>query len=159
MIEHFIKLLEVNQRLLSIDYGSSKLGVALSDISLTIASPLMVINRVNINKDIAAIIKLITEHQIVGLVVGLPVSMDGKEKEPCVSVRLFINKLLAKYQIPVFFQDERLSTKAAQRMLIESNISRKKRDLIDDKIAACLILQTTLDTINNFKNNHACQSN
>ncbi len=154
MLEGFIKSLPIGSRLLAIDYGSKKLGIALSDISLTIASPLTVINRINLNKDIEQIVKLIKEHAVAGLVVGLPISMDGIEKEACEAVRLFVDKFLKRYPLPIYFQDERLSTRAATRVLVESNINRRKRDLIDDKIAACFILQGALDKINNYKNNH-----
>jgi putative Holliday junction resolvase len=153
-LEDFVKSLEQNRRLLAIDYGSKKLGIALSDISLTIASPLTIINRINLSKDIDAIMRLIKEHQIVGLVFGFPITMDGIEKQACQDVRLFTTKFLTKHQIPIYFQDERLSTRAATRVLIESNINRKKRDLIDDKIAACFILQGALDKINYYKNKH-----
>lgn len=145
----FVKLLALdNRRLLGLDVGSKKIGVALSDVSRVIASPMTIINRINIKKDLKAIMDIIQEFEITGLVLGFPLMMNGIEGQACINLRAFAAKLNDKCNIPIFFKDERLSTSAANRVLIESNIKRKKRNLLDDKIAACFILQGALDQIN-----------
>jgi putative Holliday junction resolvase len=150
-ITEFSKALIPHERLLGLDFGGKKIGMALSDTSRTIASPLKVLMRVSFKKDIMAIFNEITLHKVCAIVLGLPLQMNGIEGESCIGVREFAAKIIAKSNIPIYLQDERLSSKAANRTLIDFNITRLKRNLIDDKIAACFMLQGVLDQINYHK--------
>lgn len=133
-------------RLLGIDVGSKTLGLALSDVTRTIASPLMTLRRARFREDAAALVRIIAENDVSGLVIGLPVSMDGREGPRCQSVRQFADNLLALVDLPVAFWDERWSTVAVERMLVaEADLSRKRRRDVVDKSAASYILQGVLD--------------
>ena len=133
-------------RLLGIDVGSKTLGLALSDVTRTIASPLMTLRRARFREDAAAVVRIIAENEVSGLVIGLPVSMDGREGPRCQSLRQFADNLLALVDLPVAFWDERWSTVAVERMLVaEADLSRKRRRDVVNKSAASYILQGALD--------------
>ena len=133
-------------RLMGLDLGSKTIGVALSDAGFTIASPLQTLKRKRFTADAAALKALIDEHGVGGLVLGLPVNMDGTEGRRCQSTRQFAANLMEKFDIPIAFQDERLSTAAVERMLIdEADMTRKRRGEVVDKLAAAWILQGALD--------------
>ncbi|MDZ3837543.1 MAG: Holliday junction resolvase RuvX [Rhodospirillales bacterium] len=133
-------------RLLGIDVGSKTLGLALSDETRTIASPLMTVRRGRFRDDAASLARIIGEHAVSGLVIGLPVSMDGREGPRCQSVRQFAANLSAHADLPMAFWDERWSTMAVERMLIgEADLSRKRRREVVDKQAAAYILQGAID--------------
>jgi putative Holliday junction resolvase len=134
------------QRLLGLDVGSKTVGLALSDTTLTIASPLETIRRAKFTADAERLVTLVGEHHVGGLVIGLPVSMDGSEGPRCQSTRDFAANLLEKMDIPIAFWDERLSTAAVERMMIEADLSRRRRGQLVDKLAAAYILQGALDT-------------
>jgi len=141
-------LLQPNQRLLGLDVGSKTVGLALSDTTLTIASPLETLRRTKFAKDSVRLLAIIAQHHIGGLVVGLPVNMDGSEGPRCQSTRQFAQNLLGKTEIAIAFWDERLSTAAVQRMLIdEADVSRKRQGALVDKLAAAYILQGALDSL------------
>ncbi len=132
-------------RLLGIDVGSKTLGLALSDETRTIASPLTTLRRGRFRDDAAALARIIGEHAVSGLVIGLPVSMDGREGPRCQSVRQFAANLAAYADLPMAFWDERWSTVAVERMLVgEADMSRKRRREVIDKQAAAYILQGAL---------------
>jgi putative Holliday junction resolvase len=150
-IKQFLNMLDSGKRLLSLDVGSKKIGLALSDTMRSIATPMTVLIRKGFNKDLEAIILILKEHEITGLVIGLPVMMNGNEGDACITIRELATKLSEKYPINIYLQDERLSTSEANRMLSQTNLTRKKKNLIDDKIAACIILQGLLDQINYIK--------
>ena len=134
------------RRLLGLDVGTKTVGLALSDPSLTVASPLQTIRRTKFARDAQAIEAVIAEHAVGGLVVGLPLNMDGSEGRACQSVRQFAANLLARIDLPLAFQDERLSTAAVERMLVkEADMTRKHRAKVVDKTAAAYILQGALD--------------
>ena len=134
--------------LLGLDVGTKKIGVAVSDPSWTIASPLTVIERTKFSSDADLLFALVDENQASGLVVGLPVEMDGNEGRQAQSVRTFVDNLLNLRDIPVAFWDERLSTVAVERVLVESaDLSRKKRAKVVDRAAAAYILQGVLDLL------------
>jgi putative Holliday junction resolvase len=147
-IKEFLQNIKAGNRLLGVDLGGRKIGIALSDILQTIATPMQVLIRNNYKKDIGSIINIIKEHSVSGVVIGLPIMPDGREGDACIIVRNFAKSITEQHDLPVYFQDERMSTSAAKRMLNETNLTRKKKDQIDDKIAACIILQTTLDQLN-----------
>jgi putative Holliday junction resolvase len=140
--------LQPGQRLLGLDVGSKTVGLALSDPTQTVATPLQTLRRTKFTRDAELLRRIAEEHEVGGLVIGLPVSMDGTEGPRCQSVRQFATNLLQVFELPVAFWDERLSTAAVQRMLIdEADMSRRRRSEVVDKAAAAYILQGALDAI------------
>jgi len=137
-----------NARLMGLDLGSKTIGLALSDAGLAIASPLETLKRKKFTADALELKRLIDEHNVGGLVLGLPINMDGTEGPRCQSTRQFAANLLEKFDMPIAFQDERLSTAAVERVLIdEADMTRKRRGEVIDKMAAAWILQGALDTM------------
>lgn len=133
-------------RLLGLDLGSKTIGLAISDSDLTVASPLTTIRRQRFTADAEALMALITERGIGGLVLGLPKNMDGSEGPRAQSTRQFATNLLEKIDIPIALWDERLSTAEVERVLIgEADMTRKRRGEVIDKMAASVILQGFLD--------------
>lgn len=139
--------LKKNERLLGFDLGEKTIGLALSDIGLMIASPLVTLARGKFTADAAALIALIEKHQIGGFVVGLPLNMNATEGPAAQSARAFARNFLTKRDIPILLWDERLSTAAVTRTLIEADVSRARRKEVVDKMAASFILQGVLDMI------------
>ncbi len=137
------------KRLLGLDLGSKTIGLALSDTTWRIASPLETIRRRKFSTDAGRLLEIVDEHDVGGLVLGLPVNMDGSEGPRCQSTRAFADNLLGKRDIAIAFQDERLSTAAVERMLVdEMDSTRKRRAEVVDKLAAAYILQGFLDRLN-----------
>jgi putative Holliday junction resolvase len=135
-------------RLLGIDPGSQQIGIAISDSGRKIASPHCIILRKKWSKDLAQIIDLATQNSISGLVLGYPLNMDGSEGQRCQSVRQMAKNLHEAMHLPVLLADERLSSVAVNRMMIdEGDLSRARRKELVDKLAASYLLQTILDTI------------
>ncbi len=140
--------LAAGKRLLGLDVGSKTVGLALSDVTLTVASPMETVRRTKFSRDAATLVRIIEENDVGGLVVGLPVSMDGREGPRCQSVRQFAANLLEHVEIPIAFWDERLSTAAVERILVgEADLSRRRRAAVVDKVAAAYILQGALDVV------------
>ena len=140
------------ERLLGLDVGAKTVGLALSDRGLAVASPLETLARGKLGDDVAALGALCRDRGVGGLVLGLPVNMDGSEGPRCQSVRQFAANLeaLAGFELPIAFWDERLSTMAVERVLIEeADMSRKRRGEVVDKMAAAYILQGALDALAN----------
>ena len=137
------------ERLLGLDVGSKTIGLALSDRGLTVASPLETLRRAKLADDVAALSDLCAARAVGGLVVGLPVNMDGSEGPRCQSVRQFVANLAERgLDLPAAFWDERLSTAAVERLLIaEADMTRKRRAQVVDKMAAAYILQGALDAL------------
>jgi putative Holliday junction resolvase len=134
--------------LAGLDLGSRTIGVAVSDTSLMIASPLGLIERRKFTTDAEALFALMASRGAGGLVIGLPVNMDGSEGARCQSARAFGRNLLRLRDMPIAFWDERLSTVAANRVLIdEADRSRKRRAQLVDAMAAAWILQGALDRL------------
>ncbi len=135
-------------RLLGLDVGSKTVGLALSDVTRTIATPYRTLRRTTFAKDAESLRRTIDEHGVGGLVIGLPLQMDGTEGRRCQSVRRFAANLLEGMDIPIAFWDERLSTAAVERVLIrEADMSRRRRAQVIDKAAAAYILQGALDAL------------
>ena len=133
-------------RLMGLDLGSKTIGLALSDAGFAIASPLETLKRKKFTADALELKRLIDAHGVGGLVLGLPINMDGTEGPRCQSTRQFATNLLEKFDIPIAFHDERLSTAAVERVLIgEADMTRKRRGEVVDKLAAAYILQGALD--------------
>lgn len=135
------------QRLLGLDVGSRTIGLALSDITLTVATPMETIWRTKFAADVERIRRIVMEQRVGGFVIGLPINMDGSEGPRCQSVRQFAKNLLGKIDLPLVFWDERLSTAAVTRTLIAADMSRKRRSETVDKLAAAYILQGALDAV------------
>ena len=135
-------------RLLGLDVGQKTIGLAISDSAYTIGSPLETIRRTKFTKDAERISEVVEENEIGGLVIGLPINMDGSEGPRCQSVRQFSQNLEKMLGIPYVFWDERLSTAVVERMLVEeADMSRKRRAQVVDKLAAAYILQGALDAM------------
>ena len=135
------------QRLMGLDVGAKTIGVALSDLGRTIATPRLTLRRRKFMADAQALRGIIEENEVGGLVIGLPLNMDGSEGPRCQSVRQFAANLLGQIDIPTAFWDERLSTVTAERALLEADMSRKRRAEVIDKMAAAIILQGALDRL------------
>jgi len=140
------KTVKRGERLLGLDLGSKTIGLAISDSGFMIASPLETIQRKKFTSDALALKAIIDERQIGGLVLGLPKNMDGSDGPRVQSTRQFAANLLERFDIPIAFWDERLSTMAVERVLVnEADMSRRKRSTVVDKMAASYILQGALD--------------
>lgn len=140
-------LIRKGDRLLGLDVGTKTIGMALSDTTLLVATPFDTIRRKRFREDAARLVAEIERHQVGGVVVGLPVSLDGSEGPRAQGVRQFARNLLAHIDLPLAFWDERLSTAAVERGMIDADLSRKRRAEIIDKVAAAYILQGLLDRI------------
>jgi putative Holliday junction resolvase len=132
-------------RLLGIDAGTRRVGVALSDPTGTIAQGLTVIPRVSWEQVLGAIADLARTHRVEGIVVGLPLRLEGGEGEAAVEARKFATRLAEVVGIPVVLEDERLSTAEADRRMVEAGVRRDARRARRDAVAAALILQKALD--------------
>jgi len=139
--------LQRGQRLLGLDLGSKTIGLALSDPTLTIATPYATIARKKFTADVAELARVVAKEGVGGLVLGLPVNMDGTEGPRCQSTRQFARNLEGRLDLPLLFWDERLSTAAVTRTLIEADASRARRAEVVDKMAAGYILQGALDRL------------
>ena len=146
-IAELASTLAPGERLMGLDLGSKTIGVALSDLGRTIASPKVIIRRRKFRADAQDLRDLIAENSVGGLVIGLPLNMDGSEGPRCQSVRQFAANLQAEFPIAIAFWDERLSTVSAERILLEADMSRKRRSEVIDKMAASIILQGALDRL------------
>jgi len=145
-LQRLAESLTRGQRLMGLDVGKKTVGLALSDTTLSVASPLETIRRTKFTKDAERLKTLADMHDVGGLVIGLPINMDGTEGPRCQGVRQFGRNLEAHLPLPMAFWDERLSTAAVERMLIgEADASRKRRSALVDKLAAAYILQGVLD--------------
>ncbi len=133
------------KRWLGLDLGHVRIGVALSDPLGLTAQPLEVLRSAGTQKDLMAIGELVNRHEVTQVIVGLPFNMDGTESSTTQKVREFTGKLAGRLNIPVFFVDERLTSKQAERLMIEGGASRESRREKIDKVAAALLLQSALD--------------
>jgi putative Holliday junction resolvase len=138
-------LLGEGLRLIGIDLGTKTLGLALSDVTRMVASPLDTLVRGKFTIDANRLNKLAAEYGVGGFVIGLPVNLDGTEGPRAQSTRAFARNLSRLLPLPILLWDERLTTQAAERMLIDADQSRKRRSEVIDKLAATLILQGALD--------------
>ncbi len=137
--------LATGARILGLDLGTRTIGLALSDVGHTIATPFDTIRRTKLKPDIGQLLGVITDQGVGALVLGLPVNMDDSEGPRCQATRQFATDLLKVLDIPLAFWDERLSSYAAEAALLEADVSAKRRAEIIDKVAAAVILQGYLD--------------
>ena len=147
-IKEFKTGLPVRKAVLGIDYGSKRMGLAVSDLSCTIATPYKILYRREISADMAELRKIMAEKEIGAVVMGLPLQMNGEEGEIAAEVRKFAAILEENFKFPVLLWDERLSSSAMENFLIkEADLSRKKRAKVLDASAAAYILQGALDAL------------
>jgi putative Holliday junction resolvase len=146
-IADFAAALPAQGALAGLDLGTKTIGVAVSDTSRRVASPLTTIRRRKFTLDAEALLALVAERAIVGLVLGLPRNMDGSEGPRAQSTRAFARNLARLVDLPITFWDERLSTVAAERALLEADASRRRRGEVIDHVAAGYILQGALDRL------------
>jgi len=143
----FAAALPPRAALAGLDLGEKTIGVAVSDLLRQIASPLETLRRTRFTDDAQRLLALTGPRQIAGLVIGLPLNMDGTEGPRCQSVRAFARNLARLSDLPILFWDERLSTVAAERALLEADTSRRRRGEVIDHVAAGIILQGALDRL------------
>jgi putative Holliday junction resolvase len=137
--------LATGARILGLDLGTRTIGLALSDVGHTIATPFDTIRRTKLKPDIGQLLGVIADQGVGALVLGLPVNMDDSEGPRCQATRQFATDLLKALDMPLAFWDERLSSYAAEAALLEADVSAKRRAEIIDKVAAAVILQGYLD--------------
>jgi len=143
--------LKTGQRLLCLDIGSKTIGLALSDVRIKLASPAKTIRRKKFTQDVKELEKFIKSQEVGGLILGLPISMDGTEGPSCQSIYDFAHNLSEYIDIPITYWDERLSTAAVERILIkEVDMTRSKRNKVVDKMAAAYILQGAIDAMASY---------
>jgi putative Holliday junction resolvase len=146
-IEDLARLLPPSGALMGLDLGTKTIGLAVSDLGRRIASPLAVIARKKFSADVQALLGHMATHKPAALVLGLPINMDGSEGPRAQATRAFARNLSGKVDVPIVFWDERLSTAAVTRTLLEADTSRKRRGEVVDKMAAAYILQGALDRL------------
>ena len=134
-------------RLLGLDVGTKTIGMALSDVTRTVATPFDTIRRTKFTADAKAIREVVEKNQVGALVLGLPLNLDGSEGPRAQSTRAFARNLAIHVTVPIVFWDERLSTAAVERHLIEADASRKRRAEVVDRMAAAYILQGLLERL------------
>ena len=144
-ITEFAALLPPYRPVFGLDLGDKTIGVAVSDLSRTVATPIEVIRREKFTIDAQRLLVLLTDRKAAGLILGLPLNMDGSEGPRVQSTKAFARNLEKLTDLPIGFWDERLSTVAAERALLEADTSRKRRREVIDQVAACYILQGALD--------------
>ena len=145
--ENPLAALPSSGKLLGLDLGTKTIGVAIADGVRYSATPLETIARTKFTKDAERIDELIAENQAVGIILGLPLNMDGSEGPRAQSTRAFARNLAQRITIPIVFWDERLSTAAVTRMMIDADVRRDKRAAVVDKLAASYILQGALERL------------
>lgn len=143
----FLEAVAQPGRLIGIDGGTKTLGLALSDVTRTIASPLETIRRTKFTADAARLLSLTNEHGVVGFVLGLPRNLDGTEGPRAQATKALARNLNKLSALPILLWDERLTTAEAERMLIDADQTRKRRGEVIDKLAATIILQSALDRL------------
>jgi len=146
-IEDFARALGPQGALAGLDLGTKTIGVAVSDGLRRVASPLETIRRTRFSDDAARLQEILSARDIRGLVLGLPLNMDGSEGPRCQSSRAFARNFSRVRAMPIAFWDERLSSVAAERALLEADTSRKRRGEVIDQVAAGYILQGALDRL------------
>ncbi len=146
-IEEFARAVAPMSALVGLDLGEKTIGVAVSDRIGAVASPLETIRRRKFTLDAERLLAIMAERRIGGIVLGLPRNMDGSEGPRCQSTRAFARNLARLTEAPIGFWDERLSTVAAEKALLEADTSRKRRGEVIDHVAAGYILQGALDRL------------
>ena len=146
-ISEFANELHSNNSLIGLDLGTKTIGVAVSDTILSVATPIKTIKRKKFSADADQLLGIISIKNCCGVILGLPKNMDGSEGPRAQSTRAFARNFSAKTQLPITFWDERLSTVAAEKALLEADTTRKRRAEVIDQVAAAYILQGFLDRL------------
>jgi putative Holliday junction resolvase len=149
-IEEFAASLPREAAILGLDVGTKTIGLAISDVTRTVATPLRTLRRTKFTADAAALLALVGERDARGFIIGLPINFNGTEGPRAQSCRAFARNLSALTALPIAFWDERLSTAAAERALLDADASRKRRAEVIDSVAAGFILQGALDRMKAF---------
>ena len=150
-IAEFAAALPARRAIAGLDLGEKTIGVAVSDVFRSVATPLETIPRTKFTADAARLVDIVRMRDLGGLVLGLPRNMDGSEGPRCQSTRAFARNLSRIVELPIGFWDERLSTVAAERALLEADTSRKRRSQVIDHVAAGYILQGVLDRLGHLR--------
>ena len=150
--EAFAETLPTHQALAGLDLGTETIGVAVSDTFQSVATPLETIKRKKFTLDAQKLLDILNARNIGAIVLGLPRNMDGTEGPRCQSTRAFARNLSKLTDLPIGYWDERLSTVAAERALLEADTSRKRRSEVIDHVAASYILQGALDRLSHMRN-------
>jgi putative Holliday junction resolvase len=150
-LEEFAAAMPDGARLIGIDVGTKTLGLALSDVTCAIASGLVTLRRSRFAADADQLLKLAAGHGAGGFVIGLPLNMDGSESPRTQATRAFARNLARLTPLAVLLWDERLSTVAAERSLLEADASRRRRAAVIDKVAATIILQGAMDRLSRLR--------
>ncbi|MDF1856085.1 Holliday junction resolvase RuvX [Pseudooceanicola sp.] len=150
-IADFAAALPPFRALAGIDLGDKTIGIAVSDVTQSVATPLSTIRRKKFTPDAEALIEILRQRNIGGLIFGLPRNMDGSEGPRCQATRAFARNFQRIHDLPIGFWDERLSTVAAERALIEADTSRRRRAEVIDHVAAGYILQGALDRLQHMR--------
>ena len=146
-VSKFANELQSNNSLIGLDLGTKTIGVAVSDTILSVATPIKTINRKKFSAEADQLLRIISIKNCCGVIVGLPKNMDGSEGPRAQSTRAFARNFSAKTLLPITFWDERLSTVAAEKALLEADTTRKRRAEVIDHVAAAYILQGFLDRL------------
>jgi putative holliday junction resolvase len=150
-LPEFIAALPPNRAIAGLDLGDKTIGVALSDLRRVVATPVETIRRVKFTADATALLALLAARGAQGIILGLPLNMDGSAGPRVQSTQAFAKNLERLTPLPIAFWDERLSTVAAERALLEADASRKRRKEVIDAVAASYILQGVLDRMQHIK--------
>ena len=150
-IEEFIGNIGLDGALMGLDLGEKTIGVAVSDTRQSVATGIKTIKRTKFQQDLKLLMQVIGGREIKGVILGLPKNMNGTEGPRCQSTRAFAKNMSVTVPLPITFWDERLSTVAAERSLIEANASRRRRAEVIDYVAASFILQGVLDRVTAIK--------
>ena len=146
-VYEFLNELQSNYSLIGLDLGTKTIGVAVSDTILSVATPIKTIKRKKFSLDANHLLGIISNKNCCGIIIGLPKNMDGSEGPRAQSTRAFARNFSAKTELPITFWDERLSTVAAEKALLEADTTRKRRAEVIDHVAAAYILQGFLDRL------------
>jgi putative pre-16S rRNA nuclease len=149
-VEDLAPRLPAKGRLIGVDLGAKTIGLALSDVERRLASPLKTLARGAFQKDADALVALFAEFEIVAIVLGLPLDLQGRDGPRTQSTHAFARNLATRTDLPIAYWDERFSTAVVIRSLIENDVSRARRAKVVDKMAAAYILQGALDRLANL---------
>ena len=147
----FAESLSPGRAIMGLDLGEKTIGVAVSDLRRSVASAVETVRRKKFTIDANRLLEIIGQRNLAGIVLGLPLNMDGSESARCQATRAFARNLARMTDLPITFWDERLSTVAAERALLEADTSRRKRGEVIDHVAASVILQGFLDRLANLE--------
>lgn len=148
-IDQILDIVPSGKRMLGLDIGRKTIGIAISNSELTLATPIKTIRRNRLASDAQELEQMTKARQVGGLVVGLPINMDGSEGARCQAVRQFVRNIEHILKLPIIFWDERLSTVAVEKNMISLGVTRLRRKKLLDKEAASFILQGALDYLKN----------